>query len=101
MLMRFGVNKLLFLKGDCCVGGQLRPDVPADFQEFRKARHLGELCAVTNYPEVYNSSASARSERVCAKVRQVLSCPYSLTQFFNVSELFAKASVRACMLTRL
>ncbi len=75
MLIRFGVNKLLFLKGDCCVGGQLRPDGPADFQEFRKASHFGELCAVTNYPEVYSSRVNARSERVCAEVRQVFKLP--------------------------
>ncbi|XXN13556.1 MAG: methylenetetrahydrofolate reductase [Candidatus Hodgkinia cicadicola] len=100
-LARLGVSKLLFLRGDHYVSSQLRLDLISCFRILREARCLSLFCATTNYPEIHNLSANARLECDCANAKQVLGSSYSFTQFFNFAEVFAKVSVKSCLLSRL
>ncbi|AUG91483.1 5,10-methylenetetrahydrofolate reductase [Candidatus Hodgkinia cicadicola] len=100
-LARLGISKLLLLRGDCYVSSQLRLDLISGFRALRKARCSSLFCATTNYPEIHSLSANARLEWDCAQAKQALGCSYSLTQFFNFAEAFAKVSVRSCLLSKL
>ncbi len=100
-LARLGVSKLLFLRGDYYVSSQLRLDLISSFRILRNARCLSLFCITTNYPEIHSLSANTRSGRACAHVRQALGCSYTLTQFFNFAEAFAKLSAKSCLLSKL
>ncbi|AUG91365.1 5,10-methylenetetrahydrofolate reductase [Candidatus Hodgkinia cicadicola] len=83
-LARLGISKLLLLRGDCYVSTQLRLDLISGLRALRKARCSSLFCAATSYPEIHS-----------------LGCAYSLTQFFNFAEAFAKLSVKSCLLSKL
>ncbi|XXM93238.1 MAG: methylenetetrahydrofolate reductase [Candidatus Hodgkinia cicadicola] len=98
-LKLLGVNKVLFLKGDRYAGAQLRLDAASAFQTLRKTRRLSLFCAATSYPEIYSLNSSSCCERGCARIKRALGCSYSITQFFNAVDAFAKSSIRACLLS--